>query len=57
MGLGVGDVGAGATAEPARGLVVADEDARMVPALAVLDPDLVALLEGPCSASSLMPAA
>ena len=45
VGLGVDDVGAGAAAEPAGGLVVADEDAGVVLAVAVLDPDLVALLE------------
>src|SRR5689334_25154194 len=45
MGLGVGDVGAGAAAEPAGGFVVADEDARVAVAVAVLDPDLVALAE------------
>jgi len=41
--LGVGDVGAGAAAEPAGGFVVADEDAGVVLAVPVLDPDLVAL--------------
>ncbi len=45
VGLGVDDVGAGAAAEPAGGFVVADEDAGVVLAVAVLDPDLVALLE------------
>src|SRR5829696_8878164 len=45
MGLGVGDVGAGAAAEPAGGFVVADEDARVALAVAVLDPDFVPLLE------------
>src|SRR3954453_11105595 len=45
VGVGVGDVGAGAAAEPAGGFVVADEDARVPVAVAVLDPDLVPLLE------------
>src|SRR5215213_7786989 len=45
MRLGVGDVGAGAAAEPAGGFVVADEDAGMALAVAVLDPDLVPLAE------------
>src|SRR3954453_10956979 len=45
VGLGVGDVGAGAATEPAGGFVVADEDARVVLAVGVLHPDLVALLE------------
>src|SRR4051812_23848543 len=45
MGLGMGDVGARAAAEPAGGFVVADEDARVPVAVGVLDPDLVALLE------------
>src|SRR5665811_2266434 len=45
VGLGVGDVGARAAAEPAGGFVVADEDSRVMAAVAVLDPDLVALLE------------
>lgn len=41
----MGDVGAGTAPEPARSLVVADEDPRMVLAVAVLDPDGLALLE------------
>ena len=45
MRLGVDDVGAGAAAEPAGGFVVADEDTGVVLAVAVLDPDRVALLE------------
>ena len=43
--LRVDDVGAGTAAEPTGGFVVADEDAGMVLAAAVLDPDRVALLE------------
>src|SRR5262245_54530917 len=43
--LGVDDVGAGTAAEPAGIFVVADEDPGMVLAIAVLDPDRVALLE------------
>src|SRR4051812_5819348 len=45
MGLGVGHIGARAAAEPAARLVVADEGAGMAPAVAVLDPDGIALLE------------
>src|SRR5688500_11817950 len=45
LGLGVGDVGARAASEPARALVLADVDPGMALAVAVLDPDLVALLE------------
>jgi hypothetical protein len=41
----VDHVGAGAAAEPAGTLVIADEDSRVVLAVTVLDPDLVALLE------------
>jgi hypothetical protein len=41
----VGDVGAGAAAEPAGSFVVADEDPRVELAVPVLDPDEVALLE------------
>jgi hypothetical protein len=43
--LGVDDVGARPAAEPAGVFVVADEDSGMVPPVAVLDPDPVALLE------------
>ena len=53
--LGVDDVGAGAAAEPAGGFVVADEDARVVLAVGVLDPDLVALLEPSRSPRSSAP--
>jgi hypothetical protein len=45
VGLGVGDVGALAAAEPAGRFVHADEDAGVLFAVGVLDPDLVALLE------------
>src|ERR1700704_3759715 len=49
--LGVDDVGAGAATEPARALVVGYEDSRVAAALAILDPDLVALLEAVCRIS------
>ena len=45
VGLRMGDIGARAAAEPAGALVVADEGPGVAPAVAVLDPDRVALLE------------